>query len=103
MLKGKTLISLLPQIHIFALPPRVFRCSCFIHDFDPHVKKLDARALKGTFFGYFLTKKGYKCCVPSFGKWYVTKDITFLEDDAYFSTNPPQGGNCDTYHEEYFQ
>lgn len=33
----------------------------------------------------------YKHFVHSSRKWYITKDVTFYEEHAYFSEHPPQG------------
>lgn len=58
--------------------------------------------MKGVFFGYSHTRKGYKYFVPSSRKWFVTKDILFVEDQPYFSMNTPQVDNYDD-REEYAQ
>ncbi|MFV0960753.1 hypothetical protein QML37_30830, partial [Klebsiella pneumoniae] len=87
-LRGKTPQSLLQPTQVsYSLPPRVFRCVCFIHNHSPNLKKLDPHAIKGIFLGYSATQKGYKCQDPSSGRVYVTRDVSFLENQFYFGTS----------------
>ncbi|BBH03624.1 hypothetical protein Prudu_014548 [Prunus dulcis] len=65
------------------LPPRVFGCISFVH--LHHSGKLDPHSLKCIFLGYSATQKGYKCYHPPSKKFFVTRDVTFHEDHAYFS------------------
>lgn len=85
----------------FSLPPHLFWCCCFIRYLRPHVEKLDARIIKIVFLGYSPTKKSYKHFDLFPKKWYVTSDVAFLEDQAYFFKNPPQEEIYDN--EEYSQ
>ena len=48
----------------FVVPPKVFGCVCFVHDYRNSVGKLDPRALKCVFMGYSASKKGYRCWCP---------------------------------------
>ena len=43
------------------------------------------------FVGYSFTQKGYKCCHPPTRKLYVSADVTFVENEPYFSTPDLQG------------
>jgi hypothetical protein len=40
---------------------KVFGCVCFVHVHGPTRGKLDPRALKCVFVGYYSTQKVYKC------------------------------------------
>ena len=53
--------------------------------------KLDPRALKCLFLGYSSTQKGYKCYSPITKRFYVSMDVTFLENQAYFPKTQLQG------------
>lgn len=101
VLKSNIPISSLPHIYdIFDFTPRVFGCACFIHNLGLQIHKLDTRTIKGIFLGYSPTHNGYKCYVPFPGKWYITKDIIFLEKNFYnFRHTPHSGGGSD---EKYY-
>lgn len=102
VLKGNTPISLLFYTHeAFRLPLPVFECIYFIHNPWSQVRKLDACVMKEVFLNHSPTEKCYKCFVSSLGKWYVTKDVTFLQECANFFENSPQGMYCGTHDEEY--
>jgi hypothetical protein len=45
---------------------------------------MDPRARKCLFVGYSSTQKGYKCYHPHSGKLFVSMDVTFLKQEAYF-------------------
>jgi hypothetical protein len=53
--------------------------------------KLDPRALKCVFVGYSTTQKGYKCYHPPSKKFFVSRDVTFHEGQAYFTQPYLQG------------
>ena len=65
---------------LFAIPPKVFGCVCFVHNHTPTRGKLGPRAIKCVFLGYSSTQKGYKCYHPPTRKWYVSIDVTFFEE-----------------------
>jgi hypothetical protein len=68
--------------------PKVFGCVCFVHIHGPTRSKLDPRSLKCVFVGYSPTQKGYKCYHPPSRKYSVSMDVTFFEQQSYFSSTP---------------
>nr|KYP48213.1 Retrovirus-related Pol polyprotein from transposon TNT 1-94 [Cajanus cajan] len=73
------------------LVPKVFGCVAFVHVHGPNRGKLDPRALKCVFVGYTYTQKGYKCYYPPSKKFFITRDVTFHEEQNYFSQPYLQG------------
>ena len=71
--------------HLFHVPPKVFDCTCFVHDLSLGLDKLSARAIKCVFLGYSRLQKGYKCYSPSTRRYYMFADVTFFEDTPFFS------------------
>ncbi|KAK2971692.1 hypothetical protein RJ640_007730 [Escallonia rubra] len=71
--------------------PKVFGCVSFIHVHSSGRSKLDPRAVKGVFIRYSPTQKGYKCYNPTTRKTYVSADVTFVEEESYFSSPYLQG------------
>ena len=67
------------------LIPKVFGCVSFVHIHNHG--KLDPRAIKCVFLGYSSTQKGYKCYHPSSKKNYVSADVTFNENESYFTNS----------------
>ncbi|KAL6323474.1 hypothetical protein AAG906_039046 [Vitis piasezkii] len=57
------------------LPLHVFGSTVFVHAHTSKRNKLDPKALKCVFLGYFSTQKGYKCYDPISQKLYVTDDL----------------------------
>ena len=64
--------------------PKVFRCSAFVHVHSQHRDKLDPRAIKCVLLGYSSIKKGYKCYNPLARKFYISVDVTFIENKIFF-------------------
>ena len=64
------------------LKPKVFECISFVHIPTIRRGKLDPRALKCIFLGYVSTQKGYQYYHPPTKKYYVSTDVTFVEDDS---------------------
>jgi hypothetical protein len=60
---------------------RVFGCTCFVH-----IKKL-TNSVKTIFLGYSSEKKGYKCYDPNNHKLYISRDVTFIENEPYYQPN----------------
>lgn len=58
--------------------------------------KLEPKAIKCIFLGYSGTQKGYKCYCPSNRKMYVTMDVVFREEDAYYNKSDQSNHNTNT-------
>jgi hypothetical protein len=65
---------------------RIFRCVSFVHIHSQSRGKLDSKALKCVFVGYCSTQKGCKCYHPPSKKFNVSADVTFNEQESYFTT-----------------
>jgi hypothetical protein len=70
---------------------RIFRCVSFVHSHSQSRGKLYPNALKCVFVGYSLTQNGYKCYHPPSKKFNVLADVTFNEQESYFTTPYLQG------------
>jgi hypothetical protein len=71
--------------------PKIFRCVSFVHIHSQSREKLDPKALKCVFVGYSSTQKAYKCYHPPSKKFNVLADVTFNEQESYFTTPYLQG------------
>lgn len=76
---------LFPKEPLFHVAPRIFVCTCFVHDLSPGLHKLSARAIKCVFLGYSRLQIGYKCYSPVHNRYYISADVTFFEEKLYFS------------------
>lgn len=83
-LNGSIRIVVLSIDEVFYLSPWIFGCMCYIHDLGPQVQKLDVLIMKCIFLGYSSSQKESKCFVPSPGKWYIMKDVTFHGECLFF-------------------
>ena len=81
--------TLFPHKSLFTIEPWVFGCTCFVRDVRSHVSKLDPKSLKCIFLGYSRVQKGYRCYCPSFRKYMVFANVTFLESVFFFSRLDP--------------
>ncbi|KAK2452382.1 putative mitochondrial protein [Trifolium repens] len=80
-----------PQTRVLStLPIKVFGCSVFVHH---QASKLDPRALKCIFVGYSPNQKGYKCYSPISRKFYNSMDVTFFENQPFYTKTDIQGEN----------
>jgi len=73
------------------LYPKVFGCVRFVHNHSPNRGKLNPRALKCIFIGYSSTQKGYKCFHPPSKRFFLSTDVSFEEENSYFSDSYPRG------------
>ena len=76
---------------IFDVPLWVFGCTTYVHNHGPNLSKFTPRAQACIFVGYPLHQRGYKCFHPSSRKYFVSIDVTFLEDRSFFSISHLQG------------
>jgi hypothetical protein len=65
---------------------KVFGCIAYVHVPDEKRSKLDPKANKCIFIGYFLNQKGYSYFNPSIRKLQVSRDVVF---DEMVSWYPP--------------
>ena len=68
----------------FVVPPKLFGSTCFVRDHRPSVGKLDPRAVKCVFLGYYSSQQGYKCWCPSEKRRFVSMDVTFRESEPFY-------------------
>ena len=62
---------------------RVFDCVAYAHVPDQLRKKLDSKGEKCVFIGYYDESKAYKLYNPSTKKLIVSRDVQFIEDEAW--------------------
>src|ERR1044072_6039385 len=74
-----------------SIPIKVFGCSAFVHNLNPHRSKLDPKSIKCIFLGYSPHQKGYRCYSPITKKFYHTMDVTFFENQPYYTKVGIQG------------
>ncbi|KAK1661961.1 hypothetical protein QYE76_050120 [Lolium multiflorum] len=84
ILNFRTPIECLSGTNSFIVPPKVFGCTCFVHDYRNSIGKLDPRAIKCIFVGYSPTQKGYRCWSPTERRFFVSMDVTFREKEPYY-------------------
>ncbi|WVZ69158.1 hypothetical protein U9M48_017993 [Paspalum notatum var. saurae] len=97
----KTPAECLLNSNDFVVPPKVFGCVCFVHDYRNSVGKLDPHAVKCVFMGYSSSQKGYRCWCPSEHRFFISMDVTFRKHEPYYlgslndtriDLNPPAVG-----------
>ncbi|RDY07687.1 hypothetical protein CR513_08168, partial [Mucuna pruriens] len=76
---------------MLSFPSCVFRRVTFIHFHNPHLGKLNPRAVKCTFIGYPSNKKGFKCYHPPSHQVFVSMDVTFHKTKSFFVSPLLQG------------
>ena len=64
---------------------KVFGCACFPTLRDYATNKFDPRSLNCVFMGYSEKFKGYRCLLPSTGRVYISRHVTFDERSFPFS------------------
>ena len=64
---------------------KIFGCTCFVH--KNKINKLDFTSIKTFFVGYSLEKKGFKCYDPKTRKPYISRDVTFFENESFYDKN----------------
>ena len=70
---------------------KVFGCTCFVH--KNKIDKLDFTSIKTFFVGYSLEKKGFKCYDPKTRKLYISRDVTFFENESFYNKNEENHSN----------
>ena len=77
---------LIPEV-----PLRVLGCTTYVHSHGPNQTKFTHRAQACGFVGYPPHQQGYKCFHPSSHEYFISMDVTFLEDHPFFLLGPLQG------------
>ena len=77
----ETLWDVKPTVSYF----RVFGCVCYV--FVPsHLRsKFDKKAVTCIFVGYDNQRKGWRCCDPTTGRCYTSRDVVFDEASSWWS------------------
>ncbi|KAG7528438.1 Integrase catalytic core [Arabidopsis suecica] len=70
---------------------KVFGSVCFVFVPGDLRNKLEPKSTKCVFIGYSTTQKGYKCYDPVMNRYYVSRDVKFMEDEAYFGEKNWEG------------
>lgn len=91
----RTLALHCPIPSVLSLTPKIFGCVAYVHVSKTQRSKIDPCAVKCVYLGVGFHQKGYKCYDPNTKKWFVTMDVTFVENESFFkNTNySSQGEN----------
>ncbi|CAL8992128.1 unnamed protein product, partial [Prunus brigantina] len=73
---------------MLTLSPKVFGCVVYVHLHQNQRSKMDPCALCCVFLGFSSHQKGYRCYHPATRHLYVSMDVTFIEDEMFFSDTP---------------
>lgn len=73
---------------------KAFGCFCYISNIYSTTDKFAPRALKCVFLGYPFHKKGYRVMSLSTRKCYISRDITFVEDQFPFQHISDSNSHC---------
>ncbi|KAM1788828.1 hypothetical protein ACFX11_039064 [Malus domestica] len=65
---------------------RVFGCVCYVFVPNHLRSKFDKKAVRCIFVGYDRQIKGWKCCDPTSGKCYPSRDVVFDEASSWWSS-----------------
>ncbi|KAI3703127.1 hypothetical protein L6452_28883 [Arctium lappa] len=72
---------------------RVFGCVCYVFVPDQLRSKMDKKAIRCVFVGYNNKRKGWKCCDPTTGRCYTSRDVVFDEASSWWSSNEESPAN----------
>jgi hypothetical protein len=65
---------------------RVFGCVCYVFVPNHLRSKFDKKAIRCIFVGYDSQRKGWKCCDPTSGRCYTSRDVVFDEASSWWSS-----------------
>ncbi|KAH7838815.1 hypothetical protein Vadar_031486 [Vaccinium darrowii] len=98
-----------PYEKLWSTPPivshfRVFGCVCYVFVPDHLRSKFDKKAIRCIFVGYSGERKGWKCCDPTTGRCYTSRNVVFDEASSWWSPQkvelPNSGGLEDLLQEK---
>ncbi|KAM1906652.1 hypothetical protein ACFX14_026396 [Malus domestica] len=78
----KKLWNMKPTVSYF----RVFGCVCYVFVPNHLRSKFDKKAVRCIFVGYNSQRKGWKCCDPTNGRCYTSRDVVFDEASSWWSS-----------------
>jgi hypothetical protein len=64
---------------------RVFDCVCYVFVPDHLRSKFDKKAIRCIFVGYNSQRKGWRCCDPTTGRCYTSRNVIFDEASSWWS------------------
>lgn len=62
-------------------------CVCYVFVTSHLRHKLEKKVVRCIFVGYDQQRKGWRCCDPTNGKCYVSRNVVFDETSSWWSTN----------------
>nr|CAD1829790.1 unnamed protein product [Ananas comosus var. bracteatus] len=65
---------------------RVFGCVCYVFVPDHLRSKFDKKAIRCIFVGYDSERKGWRCCDPTTGRCYTSRNVVFDEASSWWSS-----------------
>lgn len=65
---------------------RVFGCVCYVFIPDHLRSKFDKKAHRCIFVGYDNERKGWRCCDPTTGRCYISRNVVFDEASSWWSS-----------------
>lgn len=81
-----SLLQAYPQTRLISTPPViVFGHSACAYVYQQHRSKLDPKAIKCIFLEYSPNQNGYKCYFLATSKFYHFVDVTFFENQPFYS------------------
>lgn len=78
----ETLWEMKPTVSYF----RVFGCVSYVFVPSHLHSKFDKKAVRCIFVGYDNQRKGWKCCDPTNGRCYTSRDVVFDEASSWWSS-----------------
>ncbi|KAJ4718987.1 Retrovirus-related Pol polyprotein from transposon TNT 1-94 [Melia azedarach] len=64
---------------------RVFGCICYVFVPDHLRSKFDKKAIRCIFVGYDSQRKGWRCCDPTTGRCYTSRNVVFDEASSWWT------------------
>ena len=77
-----------PDVDIFPFTLRIFGYVAFVQDLTPNLDKLPSRSIRCVFLGYSRIQLGYRCYIPTSRKYILSADVTFHENQCFFTSDP---------------
>ena len=79
---------------------RVFGCICYVFVPNHLRSKMDKKAVRCIFVGYDGQRKGWRCCDPTTGKCYTSRNVVFDESSSWWSSENEILPDSDVFKDE---